>query len=261
MPKAMKQRIYSKHAEKALYALSYGKCNICKTDLIIEEKSTGKKKNIGKIAHIYDFSPNGPGRASDILTPQELNNYKNLVLLCGRCHDICDTCPQDYPPNKMLEIKNDHTAALEEIFTDNMSKITFAELDVVAKAIAFPKTLSFNTSTDKFLLPPSEKINKNKLSHGVSNLIAAGLTQAKLVDDCLNSFNNVSPDFSENLKEGFQRRYAELKQDGAEGDTLFSELINCWNISSNSPMAGNLIPSAVIAVVSYLFERCDLFER
>jgi hypothetical protein len=65
------------------------------------------------------------------------------------------------------------------------------------------------------------------------------------------------PDFPEKLKSGFLAEYQRLCTAGMTGDALFESLhkFSCGNSSDFRKAAAGL------AVLSYLFEKCEVFER
>ncbi len=57
----------------------------------------------------------GSARYASILTEQERNRYANLILLCGTHHDEIDKLnPQDFPVEKLHDIKTSHELWVEE---------------------------------------------------------------------------------------------------------------------------------------------------
>jgi len=86
---------------KKLFALSGNNCAFpgCQIPLI-EDSGTVT----GKICHIKAKNKNGP-RYDENQTYEERNAYENLVLLCGRHHDIIDKEFKIYDAPTLLEMK------------------------------------------------------------------------------------------------------------------------------------------------------------
>ena len=95
---------------KKLYGLSAGRCNICKRVLIEEDVQ------IGEMAHVIAKNPGGP-RGDENLAND--NRYENLILLCSIDHTIVDNKPNDYPVNRLHQIKNDHEAYVFNRLSNN----------------------------------------------------------------------------------------------------------------------------------------------
>ena len=87
-------------ARKKLWALSAGRCAICKTEL------TGiNKVNIGQECHIISPKPLGPRYMPDI---DDYNDYDNFILLCANHHREIDTNVNSYSVDKLKQIKKEH---------------------------------------------------------------------------------------------------------------------------------------------------------
>nr|WP_147326288.1 hypothetical protein [Hydrogenophaga borbori] len=67
----------------------------------------------GEVAHIVAEQRDGP-RGESTLTPQQRNHQSNLLLLCFDHHAEIDTRVDDYPVERLHQIKNDHSSWLNE---------------------------------------------------------------------------------------------------------------------------------------------------
>ena len=107
------------------------------------------------------------------------------------------------------------------------------------------------------LLTPVEKMLKNQLTGVAQSRLMTGVIQAKMVSKFVENMVNIIPDFPERLKAGFMREYQKLRKAGLEGNTLFDALhkFTC----SCSPDYD--LQAAGLAVLYYLFEKCEVFER
>lgn len=103
--------------------------------------------------------------------------------------------------------------------------------------------------------PPSpQKLQRNALSAGVADLLRAGRRKEALVGRYFEG--HPSPDLGEKVAVAFRRRYAELRQqEELSPDDIFAKL-------QQSAGGGGSVKrqTAALAVLSYYFERCDIFE-
>lgn len=102
-----------------------------------------------------------------------------------------------------------------------------------------------------------EKLEANAFSPDVLHLLRMGRRKEALVGALLSSWPD--PGFGEEIAEGFRRRYAELKAlHHLSGDEIFGELQAF--AGGTDVVKDPAHQAAVLAVLSYFFERCDIFE-
>ena len=102
--------------------------------------------------------------------------------------------------------------------------------------------------------PPSlDKVARNSLSEDAASLLRVGRRKEMLVDAWFRKSPNV--DLGERVAEAFRRRYARLKESGKSADRIFAHLQQ-YAGTGKEPKQQN----AALAVLSYFFERCDIFE-
>jgi hypothetical protein len=102
--------------------------------------------------------------------------------------------------------------------------------------------------------PPADKIDRNMLSEHVAVLLKAGMSRVDLVRK---SFR-LQPEKRDEVAESFRRRYEKVRGDGSSPDEIFADL------QRHAAGDGVLSPSrqgAVLAVLAFLFEECDIFEQ
>ncbi len=102
--------------------------------------------------------------------------------------------------------------------------------------------------------PSAEKLERNALSEEAAGLLKLGRRKEALVERYFQSA--VLPDLGEQIAEAFRRRYADLKAATLPPDQMFSNLQQFAGGMEGSPAR----QGAVLAVLSYYFERCDIFE-
>jgi hypothetical protein len=108
--------------------------------------------------------------------------------------------------------------------------------------------------SDPPLTPPSpEKLEKNALSDESALLLKIGRRKGSLVEAFFRKGSR--PDLGERIAEAFRTRYAELKSLDLPTDTIFKHLQDYAGMNGEPKRQG-----AALAVLSYFFESCDIFE-
>ena len=102
--------------------------------------------------------------------------------------------------------------------------------------------------------PSAEKLERNALSDEAAGLLKLGRRKEAMVEKYFQ--NEAVPDLGEQIAEAFRRRYANLAVTGQHPDQIFSNLQRFAGGMEGSPAR----QGAVLAVLSYYFERCDIFE-
>lgn len=213
---------------------------------------------IGEAAHIYGENPGKKtkppsARYRQDMTDEERNHYKNLIYLCPTCHTKIDKQEADYPADMLFQLKAEHEAWVEEQLDNGMSDVTFAELEVAAKAIASGQ---HSASDDLHVLPPDEKIQKNSLGPDSRSYILMGLSKSAEVTRFLSQMSHLDMNFPIRLRNGFQQKYVELEQT-LSGDELFMGMLEF----AQSGQRDFKQQAASLALLSHLFHLCDIFKK
>ena len=104
------------------------------------------------------------------------------------------------------------------------------------------------------LTPPSvDKIARNSLSEDAAGLLKLGRRKEVLAEIWFSKSPNA--ELGERIAEAFRRRYAELKEGDRPPDAIFTHLQQYAGMGGEPAQQ-----SAALAVLSYFFERCDIFE-
>jgi len=104
--------------------------------------------------------------------------------------------------------------------------------------------------------PPSHlKLEKNNLSEDASNLLLLGRSRVRLVEILFQKSGPV--EMGEKIAESFRNRYCELNTYNLSADEIFMYLQKFAHFfEKKSPNH----QAAVMAVLAYLFDNCDIFE-
>jgi len=111
-------------------------------------------------------------------------------------------------------------------------------------------------STPAIILPVSVvKLEFNKLSTDIEILLRAGRAKEGLVEDLLKGWPD--PEYGEDLAMSFREKYKSLSQEKFTPNDIFDEL-RIFAGGNSSTAEGQV---STLAVLSYFFERCDIFEN
>ena len=95
-----------------LFAKAAGRCQFegCNKSVLYDDL-TMKEYNKSNVAHIIASSPRG-ARGDDIRSHQLSDKLCNLMLMCPEHHKQIDTFVDDFPEDKLLEMKRKHETAI-----------------------------------------------------------------------------------------------------------------------------------------------------
>jgi hypothetical protein len=144
---------------------------------------------------------------------------------------------------------------LEDLFGPVPSQRTLERLDFAALRPVLIAIQRQEPPVDPPLGAPSPlKLQNNALSHDAAGLLRQGRRREKLVQDFFDAWPD--PSFGEAIARGFRNRYQALKSVGLGPDEIFGELQAFAGGMDGEPSR----QAAVLAVLSYFFESCDIFE-
>jgi len=135
-------------AKRAGYICSFPSCGV---PTIGPATTSQDAVNLGEAAHIYGASPNGP-RYSSSQTAGERRSPENGIWLCRQHAKLIDADEQNYPPEKIFQMKNEHEqrirvnlgkpSQMSEIAGEHTAKGVgvVTGLDIVGPAIIRPGT-------------------------------------------------------------------------------------------------------------------------
>lgn len=102
--------------------------------------------------------------------------------------------------------------------------------------------------------PPADKIQRNMLSDSVATLLTAGMLRVDLV----RKYFRLQPSTQDDIAETLRVRYATLRQQRLAPDDIF---VSLQRYIGGDELRSAGRQSAVLAVLAYFFEECDIFER
>jgi len=139
--------------------------------------------------------------------------------------------------------------------TEAFADVGFPELE---EATQWIMTIQPQDSDQDFsLIPPEDKLRKNELGNESRAIITMGLSVARDVGAYVESISQTEPDFPERLKAGFLSEYYRLKHAGQAGDDLFDLMCSF----AQRGFERQVQRTAGLAVLVYLFEACEVFEK
>jgi hypothetical protein len=131
-----------------------------------------------------------------------------------------------------------------------MTSLGLADLAPVLDQIA-----RLSPTPDPDLRPvPADKLERNLLSPAVESLLKAGMSRADLV----RKYFKLKPTLQDQIAESFRARYADLRVANGTPDDVFAAL---QRFAGGDVLPAPGILNAVLAVLAFFFEECDIFER
>ena len=144
---------------------------------------------------------------------------------------------------------------LEDLFGTVPSQRTLERLDFASLRPVLIAIQRRDPGAEPPLAAPSAtKLQHNALSPDAAALLRQGRRREKLVQDFFDAWPD--PSFGEDVAEAFRARYHALKAVDLSPDQIFGELQSFAGGMEGEPSH----QGAVLAVLSYFFERCDIFE-
>ena len=235
---------------------SGGRCAFpeCLTDLTVDAPTGGDAVVVGEAAHIAGENPTA-ARFDSEMSPEARDNYANLIYLCTNHHTQIDKQEAHFTVDMLFKMKANHEAKVREGMNFAFAQVGFPELQMATEWVNYFQP--GKESQDFSLLAPDEKIRKNGLGNGSRAMITMGLSVAKLVGDFVQREAQIDSDYPERLQAGFSEEYFRLRRQGLRGDDLFDLMCDF----AQRGVKGQSKRSAGLAVLVYLFEKCDVFEK
>ena len=208
----------------------------------------------GEAAHIAGEKSDA-ARYDATMTDEQRNHYNNLIYLCGDHHTQIDKQEDEFSVSRLHKVKAQHERAVREAMAEAFANVGFPELEEATQWIM--QIQPDRASQDFSLIPPEDKLKKNELGTASRSIITMGLSVAREVRAYVESVSQTEADFSERLRAGFLQEYYRLIHEGHSGDVLFD--LMCQFAQRGSGALAERC--AGLAVLVYLFEACEVFEK
>lgn len=240
---------------KLLAFVSGGRCAFpgCGIQLWVEDGQGNPLKTRAEAAHIRGERP-GAARYDASMTDDQRNSFGNLVYLCPNHHDEIDKNEAQWPTPAVERMKQNHEATIQAALGATMGEVSSADLEVVVRGV---HTTTFSEPTDFSITDPSTKMQTNQLSPSTGALLRLGLAASRDVERYLARMSEVDPFVGERLKAAFQAEYRSRHESGLRGDALFEAMREF----ATRGFAELRLQATALAVLAYLFEACEVFEK
>lgn len=103
---------------------------------------------------------------------------------------------------------------------------------------------------------PGDKIKYNLLSPNVEILLNSGMRKANLVREFFQTYSD--PRYGDLVAANFKEKYQEIRKNIIDPDEIFHEL---QSFTAGEVRLDAGIECATLAILAYLFEECEIFER
>jgi hypothetical protein len=146
------------------------------------------------------------------------------------------------------ELRGD--AATEEDFR----ALQFPEIQIIVDGV-MAKTAIGDTSDDKPVVVPADKLEFNNLSEVYRDLIKLAFRNARRVSGYL--LDHPIPTLGEDVARMLKTRYLELKSQHLSPDSIMDELYE-FTLAGQKTSTPRMV--AIWSLLAYLFEKCTIFE-
>ena len=119
---------------KILWGRSGNRCAICKTELTQDKSAVTSSFTLGEQAHIVGDKP-GSARSNSPLTDEQRDSYHNLILLCPTHHTEIDSNEDDWPVERLHQIKSEHELWVTETLSETIDHVKLAKQAVLASIV------------------------------------------------------------------------------------------------------------------------------
>ncbi|MFQ1638168.1 HNH endonuclease [Aeromonas veronii] len=119
---------------KLLWGRSGNRCAMCKIELTQDKNADSSSFTLGEQAHIVGEKEKA-SRGQSLLSEKQRNSYHNLILLCPNHHTEIDSNEQDWPVEKLHQIKSEHELWVSETLSATTDLVKASKQVAVAAII------------------------------------------------------------------------------------------------------------------------------
>ena len=131
------------------------------------------------------------------------------------------------------------------------------ELPAIQQVVEYLNKEEVPLGTQEIEFPSPEKLEYNQLPREDADILKAGRSRQALVGQYFSGAPD--PELGEKIAQAFRNRYATLRDSGASASQVFDGL---WQFAGGEHFAGQRNSlAALIAVLAYFFDSCDIFEN
>lgn len=225
----------------------------CEQWLVQDASAADPQAVIGEMAHIVAHSDDGP-RGDPAYSPEKRNLAENLILLCPTHHAVVDAQDSTYTIEDLRRWKEEQTRFVRDALGAEIRAVGFEELERATRnLLAVPAEPIEEISPP---LKPREKMALNGLTGSIEATLNVGYLRYKDVESFAALTETVESGYGDKLTAGFREEYRRLAEQDFAGDALFFALSE-WSAQGRSDLEGK---AAGVAVLTYLFHVCDVFE-
>jgi hypothetical protein len=193
------------------------------------------------------------------MTDQQRGSADNLLYLCGPHHDAVDAQLELHSVEFLRNAKRTHEARVARAVRTGLGNVSYVELALVCSALVGTTELPAAIPVE-VALPLQQKIHLNRLGPSVVELITAGLSQAERVASFIAFQSEWNPGFGKRLAARSKSDYHSALADGLQPDEVFDYLVQRASDNAGAQDTAQH-HAAALAVIAYLFELCEVFER
>jgi len=184
----------------------------------------------------------------------ERGKYANLLIVCNDCSRTIDSQPDYFTVERLQELKRGHEAWGHRQLAVAATAVDFPELEAVMNQLLSAPV----TPTTVFAsLRTGVKLQKNQLSSRITVLVTIGMSRLREVEAYVQQRALTDIDYPERLRAGFLAEYDRYRAMHIRGDSLFEALSV---FASGGAATDGVRYVAGVMVLTYLFDRCELFE-
>src|SRR3954468_11072743 len=102
---------------KMLWGRAAARCSQCRIALVVDRTETDNEALIGEMCHMVADKDDGP-RGRSPLTPEQRDEYDNLILLCRNHHGEIDAQPKTFTIERLKALKFEHEQWVQATLPD-----------------------------------------------------------------------------------------------------------------------------------------------